>query len=595
MQPYHLVLAAASAISAACAGFIFAQDSRRRDGQMMALMLLGAAWWAACQVVWNLAPDQSSARWALRFSSPGWVFIGPMALHIFAGTGRRGSEEVRRAVVALYCISAVFLVLVLTTNLILGDPVRTSWGWQYTFGPLFLAYAASTMVGVLWTFLLTLRSLGRDTSPAEKRQRPWFLLAGAIPVTVSVATDIILPMLGFRFPALGAASFSALGLIAVWSVHRYGYFLLSPGSFAEEILATLPDGLLLVRADRSIRVVNPALAELSGYDEGDLLGMPWTDVLRPGADRAGSGAASGEYDLLCASGERLPVAVVTSDLCDRQGNPIGMVLAVRDLRELKDLRTRVILSARLAAMGELAAGIAHEINNPIAFVRSNLSQLQTHWKTFRADLEDRIRELELTPIAEEGDELIGESIEGVDRAAEIVRGMRGFSHAGDVDRDGANLNQLIEDVLYLAASQMQSSVTIERCYVELPPVRCAPQELKQVFLNLIVNAGHAAEDGGTVRITTCVEGDWVIVQVKDDGEGIPPEIIDRIFDPFFTTKTVGEATGLGLGIAYQIVKSHGGEITVESTPGEGACFRVLLPAQRPQPSASDAPSAPAPG
>ena len=390
--------------------------------------------------------------------------------------------------------------------------------------------------------------------------------------------------------AASVISFLALGLIAVWSVHRYGNFLLSPGNFAEEILGTLPDGVLLVRADRSIRVANPALAQLSGYAERDLPGMPWTDLLTPGIAHETPGARSGEYELCCASGERVPVAVMSSDLCDRQGNAIGMVLVVRDLRELKDLRAQVILSARLAAMGELAAGIAHEINNPIAFVRSNLSQLQAHWKTFCADLEDRIRELELSGIADEGDELIGESIEGVDRAAEIVRGIRGFSHAGSVDRDAANLNQLIEDVLYLATSQMQSSVTIERCYVELPPVQCVQQELKQAFLNLIVNAGHAAEDGGTVRIATAVESDWVVVRIEDDGEGIPPELIDRIFDPFFTTKTVGEGTGLGLGIAYQIVKSHGGEITVDSTPGEGACFHVRLPAQRPESSVRDAPS-----
>jgi PAS domain S-box-containing protein len=585
MQPYHLLLAAASVISAACAGFIFAQAPRRRDAQMMALLLLGAAWWAACQVAWNLAPDAASARWAVRLSAPGWIFIGPVVLHVFAGTGRRGSERVRWALAALYCVSAVLLVLTLTTNLILGDPVRTRWGWQYTLGPAFVGYAVFTMIGVAWAFRLTLRSLGRDTSPAEKSQRPWFLLAAAIPVTVSVVTDVILPTLGFRFPVLGATSFSALGLIAVWSVHRYGYFVLSPGSFAEEMLDTLPDGVLLVRTDRSIRFVNSALARLSGYAEGELLGMPWTDVLKPSAERASSGDDAGEYELLCASGERLPVAVMSSDLGDRQGNPIGTVLALRDLRELKGLRARVILSARLAAMGELATGIAHEINNPIAFVRSNLSQLQTHWKTFCADLEDRIRELELSAIADEGEELIGESIEGVDRAAEIVRGIRGFSHADSVDRDDANLNELIEDILHLAASQMQSSVTIERCYVELPPVRCAQQELKQVFLNLIVNAGHAAEDGGTVRVTTSVEGDWVIVEVEDDGQGVPPDIIDRIFDPFFTTKNAGEATGLGLGIAYQIAQSHGGEITVDSTPGEGTCFRVRLPAERRAPSA----------
>jgi PAS domain S-box-containing protein len=584
MHPYHLVLAAASLICAACAGALFARDPRRRDSQMMALVLLGAAWWGACGVAWNLAPDEASARSLMRLSTPGWIFVGPMVLHIFAGSGRRGSEKLRGPLVALYGASAVFLFLALTTNLILDDLLRTSWGWQYTFGPFFFAYAACTMIGVGCTLWLSLRSLEEDASPAEKSQRPWLLLACAIPVTVSTVTDVILPMMDFYFPVLGATSFSALGLIAVWSIHRYGYFLLSPGNFAEEILDTLPDGVLLVRADQSIRVANPALAQLSGYPERELLGMPWTDLLTPGIEHGTPGAASGEYELRRASGERFPVAVMSSDLRDRQGNAIGMVLVVRDVRELKDLRTRVILSARLAAMGELAAGVALEINNPIAFVRSNLSQLQTHWKTLCADLEDPIREFELSEIADEGDELIGESIDGVDRAAEIVRGIRGFSHSGAADRDAANLNQLIEEVLHLAASQMQSSVTIERYYVELPPVQCAQQELKQVFLNLIVNAGHAVENGGTVRIATAVESDSVVVRIKDDGEGIPPELIDRIFDPFFSTRTVYEGSGLGLGIAYQIVKSHGGEIDVDSAPGEGTCFHVRLPTQRPDSS-----------
>jgi PAS domain S-box-containing protein len=584
MHSYHLALAATSVISAACAGFVFARDPRRRDGQMMALMLLGAAWWETCAVAWNLAPDATAARWWMRCSSPGWIFVGPMALHVFAGSGRRGAETVKRLRAVLYGASTVFLCLALTTNLILDDLLRTSWGWQYTIGPLFLPYAACTMIGVGWTLRMTLRSLDRDVSPAEERQRPWFLLACAIPITVSIATDIVLPMMGFRFPVLGAISFSAIGLVAVWSIHRYGHFLLSPGNFAAEILGTLPDGVLLVRADRSIRLANPALAQLSGQAQSELLGMPWTDLLTPVVARGIPGAESGEYELLCASGERIPVAVISSDLRDRQGNAIGMVLVVRDIRELKDLRTRVILSARLAAMGELAAGIAHEINNPMAFVRSNLSQLQTHWKTLCTELGDRIRELALSEIAGEGDELIGESIDGVDRAAEIVRGIRGFSHAGGADREAANLNQLIEEVLHLAVSQMQSSVTIERYYVELPPVPCAQQELKQVFLNLIVNAGHAVENGGTVRIATDAEGDWVVVRIKDDGEGIPPELIDRIFDPCFTTESVGKGTGLGLGIAYQIVQSHGGEIDVDSAPGEGTCFHVRLPAQRPESS-----------
>jgi PAS domain S-box-containing protein len=577
MHPYHLALAAGSVISAVCAGCIFGQNPRRRESQLAALVLLGAAWWGICEVAWNMAPDAASARRLMRLSAPGWVFVGPLVLHAFARSGARVSEGLGTMLTVLYGASAAFLILGTSTNLILDDLVQTSWGWKYTFGPAFMPYCMCMAVGVGWTLRLFLRGRRGGVSPAAERPRPLIFLPFLIPLTVSIVTDVILPGMGFRFPVLGSISFAALGLIAVWSVHRYGYFPLSPGNFANEILDTLPDGVLLVRADGSIRVANPGIAKLSGHEERELLEMPWTELLTPAVTRGGADTGGEEYELCCASGDRIPVLVRSSDLCDRQGNGIGMVLVVHDIREIKDLRTRVILSARLAAVGELAAGVAHEINNPIAFVRSNLSQLHEHWKTLCHDLEDRIREFELAEIADEGSELIDESIEGVDRAAEIVRGIRGFSHGGAGDRDLANLNEMIEDVLHMAASQMQSNVTIERYYVELPPVRCTPQELKQVFLNLVVNAGHAVGDGGTIRITTEMEDDWVVAHVEDDGDGIPPEIIDRIFDPFFTTRNAGEGTGLGLGIAYQIARSHGGEITVDSTPGEGARFHVHLP------------------
>jgi two-component system, NtrC family, sensor kinase len=247
---------------------------------------------------------------------------------------------------------------------------------------------------------------------------------------------------------------------------------------------------------------------------------------------------------------------------------------VQDPRELADLRRQLVTSARLAAVGELAAGIAHEINNPLAFVRSNLSQLEAIWK-----------ELGLLPaspahveILRDVDALFEESIEGVDRAAEIVRSVRSFAHAGSASREPTDLRPLLEDVLHVASAQLRSRVTVIREYDDdLPRVICAPQQLRQVFLNLVVNAAQAVDPGGHVLVATRPDGDHVIVSVGDDGCGIEPHLIDRIFDPFFTTKPVGEGTGLGLGIAHQIVTSHGGEIQVESTPGSGSVFRVKLP------------------
>jgi PAS domain S-box-containing protein len=464
------------------------------------------------------------------------------------------------------------------TPWVLYDVVRTNWGWSYIFGPAYMVQFGIGMIGVGRTCQLVRRSLKREASPADRRQQPWFVIACTLPATVTLLTDVVLPALGYRYPVLGTISFSALGVIAVWSIQRFGYFMLSPGNFADEILDTLSDGVLLVGADDGIRVANPRIQAISGYDTSALLGMRWPTLLQRSENGEELEGGAVEYELITAEGQRTPVAVSMSRFHDRQGSHIGRVLVVRDVHELKDLRRRVMRSARLAAVGELAAGVAHEINNPIAFVRSNLNQLQAHWKTLRTDLAQPIAECSLGEIVGEGDELIEESIEGIDRAAQIVRAIRGFSHAGAEIRELANVNELIENVLHMATSQLHSHVRVERFYGDVPPILCTQQEIKQVFVNLIVNAGHAVSDGGTIRIRTETEPGWVIVHVEDDGDGIPPEILDRIFDPFFTTKGVGEGTGLGLGIAYQITQSHGGEISVDSVLGQGARFRVHLPA-----------------
>ena len=158
-----------------------------------------------------------------------------------------------------------------------------------------------------------------------------------------------------------------------------------------------------------------------------------------------------------------------------------------------------------------------------------------------------------------------------------MRGVKCFAHAGSAKRELADLNQLLDDVLRVATPQLRARAEVERDYGDIPPIPCASQQLRQVFLNLVLNASQALETSGTIRIATEPIDGGVAVIVEDDGCGIPPEIIDRIFDPFFTTKPVGEGTGLGLGIAYQIIEQHRGKITVESKQGEHTRFRVHLP------------------
>ena len=247
------------------------------------------------------------------------------------------------------------------------------------------------------------------------------------------------------------------------------------------------------------------------------------------------------------------------------------MLTVRDLREVVGLRTRLLVSGRLAAVGELAAGIAHEINNPLAFVQSNLNQLGEHWRTL-----DSGEALDKETV-QEGQDLIDECLDGVSRVAATVQYVRGFAD-NEQGSEVTDLNALLDATLRIARPQLRYHATIELDYAQIPPVHFDGRELKQVLLNMLLNAYRAIDEGGTIRVGTRHEPEHgrVVVTIEDDGGGMPPELLERLFDPFFTTREMGEGMGVGLSLSYQLVRSHGGDIEVESEPGGGTRFRILL-------------------
>jgi two-component system NtrC family sensor kinase len=236
----------------------------------------------------------------------------------------------------------------------------------------------------------------------------------------------------------------------------------------------------------------------------------------------------------------------------------------------------LVTSGRLASVGQLAAGVAHEINNPLTYVRTNLSMLEQ----FCSQLEGSDGKTSVqvrAPDLSEGIEMMREALEGVDRALSIVQDIKGFAHAGTGLRDFVDMNSVVENAMRVAELQVASDVSLECECGDIPRVLCAGQELKQVLLNLLLNASQAVGSAGTIRVSTELDGNQVVVRVSDDGPGIPTEVQERLFDPFFTTKPVGEGTGLGLSISYEIVRRHHGEIDVNSEPGQGAEFSVRLP------------------
>jgi signal transduction histidine kinase len=255
----------------------------------------------------------------------------------------------------------------------------------------------------------------------------------------------------------------------------------------------------------------------------------------------------------------------------RQLNAVGdcMAIMVRDITEHRENELRLRLNERMAAVGMLAAGVAHEINNPLAFVLSNL-----HY------IEKELRRIKLAQ-ADMGEmmEAITDARDGAERMRGIVQSLGALSRGDSITTQPMDLNEVLDSSVQLALGRLKSRGELVREYGEVPLVLGNPVQLAQVFVNLLVNAAQALpECGGEVRLVTQRHSETMVrVEVRDTGCGIAPEHLDRIFEPFFTTKPVGEGTGLGLSISHDIIRGLGGELTVSSTPGVGTTFRVLLP------------------
>jgi hemerythrin-like metal-binding protein len=266
---------------------------------------------------------------------------------------------------------------------------------------------------------------------------------------------------------------------------------------------------------------------------------------------------------------------------------------VEVLNKYEDTQQKLLQSEKLAAIGQLAAGVAHEINNPIGFVNSNLGTLKTYISHLLdvvsayeavgkgADvtvLAAAIKKADLDFLREDLPSLLTESQAGLSRVTKIVQDLKDFSHVDQTGRQLANLNAAMESTLNVVSNELKYKAEVVRELGDIPEVDCDPAQINQVFMNLLVNAAHAIEHRGTIFVRSGIADDGVWFEVEDTGKGMSDAVMSRIFEPFFTTKAVGQGTGLGLSISYDIiVKRHGGKLDVFSGEGKGARFRIWLP------------------
>jgi signal transduction histidine kinase len=307
---------------------------------------------------------------------------------------------------------------------------------------------------------------------------------------------------------------------------------------------------------------------------------------------------------------------IASVLRDKQGTIVaGIELcrivedrekALDDLKEaiekIKQMQIQLIRSEKLAGIGHLAAGVAHEINNPMSYITSNLITLNDYVKTLKQtilnsqkllkvladkniveinstveDFNETYQKDDISFILNDIDQLLSESLDGARRVKEIVHDLKSFARLDETEVKEVNLNDGIESALKIINNEMKFVSRLIKKFGDIPLLCCYPSLLNQAFLNLIMNAVYAVQEKGEITIETYFEDSNIIIKISDTGCGIPKDVIPKIFDPFFTTKPVGQGTGLGLSIVYSVVTKHNGKIHIESEIGKGSIFTISLP------------------
>lgn len=274
------------------------------------------------------------------------------------------------------------------------------------------------------------------------------------------------------------------------------------------------------------------------------------------------------------------------------------ILSLED--KFEKTQKQLLISEKMASIGQLAAGVAHEINNPVGFISSNLKTLsdyftdlvglismyreivsqpiQSHEINEKAKkIADYEKKIDLEYILKDIEDLIGDCSEGTERIKKIVIDMKDFAHPGENKPSMSDINRCIESTLHMVWNELKYKTTVHSDLGEIPDIECVSQQINQVVMNLLINAAHAIPSKGDIFIKTEAKENGVEIRIRDTGTGIPPEKIDKIFDPFFTTKEPGKGTGLGLHVAYNIIMKHNGSIKVKSVTGEGTEFIIWLP------------------
>ncbi|MCD4779222.1 MAG: PAS domain S-box protein [Candidatus Omnitrophica bacterium] len=586
------------------------------------------AWSFAMIFVHNKYTPKESVYFFEKIASYGWCFF---SIHLISFVLIfKGQKQVlsSKYYFLFYFPPLLMLIMHVSSNALTADYILKWYGWARV-----LKYNAFTLFFVMYTTAYTLAALYMLISHYKnvenhiiKKQTQMLIISLCLTFFSGFTTDVIFPLIlkYYEIPDIADVIFIIAFAIFIYIISRYKFLSVTQSFISEKILQTMSECFLLLNNTACIVNINQATQKLLGYEEQELLGAHISKIVKP-VNRLSTfysnikirDILSEEVFFKTKSHQEIIVSFSHSLLRDHEQKIAGIVCLGRDIskkkqaekqltktyEELKSTETRLKKSAKMAEIGQLAAGVAHEINNPTSFIISNLEVLRGYTtdilnaisrcddspKIFFSDgtlesILEEIKEIKIQQqmeyIYEDFEIMLSEIENGAHRIKNIVLSLKNFSHPDTTDGQLVDINSEVKNTISLLQSELKYNCEVIIELDDVGSIHGNPRSIEQALLNIIINASQAIRKKGQIIIKTKSTSHNILIIISDTGKGIEPEDVDKIFDPFFTTKTLGDGTGLGLSITYGIIQKHGGSIDVTSELDKGTTFTITLPKAR---------------
>jgi len=555
-------------------------------------MLLCFVVWTGTQIILRSALDVSTAMFWGKILYLGGHLSTPFFLcFVIAFTGRYKQEHGKYYVLCLSTYVSMMTYLMFTTSLFAPTYEKFSWGFSPVPGPLFFIMAPFNMLFAFSGLILLYLYLGDESSVSIKTQTKLILIGSTILITIGGATDVLLPMLGVTVFEVGSFLTISMACFIAYAIMKYHFMDPKIEIIAKAVFESMYDSVIVVDSLGKIKNVNKATLDLLGKEEKEILGKSIGTIVGRSRDETiqNSKFIGIPFDEMLEAGDikdlhivyraknkrEIPMSFSGRLMMDEMDELDGMVCVARDMREtqlyndlqhaykeLKSMQAQLVQSEKLAGIGTLAAGVSHEINNPLQVIIGNAELIQ------------------------DDDEPAQMKEDAKDILMEAKRIVRIVNELTDYSRDPLNmevqpldLNKVLKKSVKMSKYSVKfTKIKVKMKFNRISKIMANPGEMQQVFINLITNAVDAMDGKGELSIATKEKGNIVWVEISDTGKGIKTENFNKIFNPFYTTKDVGKGTGLGLYIVHQIVDKYRGAIDIKNHRMKGTGVILKFPA-----------------